>query len=374
MRESFYPFQLERNMSIWQNMVDYDLSNSGVGTLTVNDLLEQDPASITDFLSTGLGYPHTNGSTKLRMRIAALYPGANLDNVVVTTGAAQANFTTILTFMDPGDEILVMLPNYNQIWGIAKNYSLKVKTFSLYEDFNWALDPDELRHQVTEKTRLIAICNPNNPTGHILSSEERQAIVETANSVGAWILADEVYTGSEHGNTDITPSFWNEYDKTFAIGGMSKAYGLPGLRIGWVLAQKEMAEKIWARQDYITLIATSLGNELATYALSPERRSSLINRVQTNIHQGYRNFKAWCEQNQGLISHVPPQAAAFAFVRYLKDINSTELVNRLIHNQRTYVVPGDHFGLDQHLRIGFGQSTAYVNEGLRRIADELSLL
>jgi aspartate/methionine/tyrosine aminotransferase len=372
MRESFYPFQLERNMSTWQNQVEYNLSDSGVHPLTIADLLEQDPELIGEFLSTGLGYPQTNGSPELRNRIAALYPGATHDNVVVTTGAAQANFTTILSFMDPGDEILVMLPNYMQIWGIAKNYGLKVKTFSLDEELDWALDPDELRNKVSEKTRLISVCNPNNPTGHIMSIEERQAVIEAANSVGAWILADEVYAGSEHYTEEFTASIWNDYERVFAIGSTSKAYGLPGLRIGWVVASKVMADEIWSRQDYITISATALGNKLATHALNPDIRPKLVARTRAYIRRGYRNFEMWCQEHQDLISLVPPQAAAFAFVRYHKEINSTKLVDRLIHKQSTYVVPGDHFGLDQHLRISFGLSKEYVNEGLRRIVDELS--
>ena len=261
-----------------------------------------------------------------------------------------------------------------QIWGFAKNYGLKVKTFSLHEGIDWALDPEELRNNVSEKTRLITICNPNNPTGHIMSMEERQAVTEAANSVGAWILADEVYAGAEHHAEELTPSFWSDYERVFAIGSTSKAYGLPGLRIGWVVSPIEMAEEIWARQDYITISATALGNKLATHALSPEMRPKLIARTRAYIRRGYGNFEIWCEENQGLISLVPPQAAAFAFVRYHKDINSTKLVDRLIHKQSTYVVPGDHFGLDQHFRIGFGLPKEYVKEGLRRIVEELSLL
>jgi aspartate/methionine/tyrosine aminotransferase len=367
MKEKFYPFMLEREMSIWENQVQYNLSESGVHPMTTRELFNNDAELIDEFLSTELNYPQTNGLMELREQIARLYPGSTAEEVVVTTGAAQANFTTLLTLMDPGDEIVVMLPNYMQIWGVAKNFRLDVKTFSLKEDLGWGLDIDELNRTVSNKTRLIAICNPNNPTGHILSSDERQAIVKTAGKVGAWILADEVYAGAEHNTDEFTASFWGDYERVFAIGSLSKAYALPGLRIGWVVASGKMANEIWARQDYVTISATMLGNKLAAYALSPDVLPRITSRTREYVRRGYKNFEEWCIEHSNLFSLVPPQAAAIAFVRYHSQINSSELVKRLIDEQSTLVVPGDHFGLDQHLRISYGLSNDYVNEGLERI-------
>ncbi len=371
MREKFYPFMLEREMSIWENQVEYNLSESGVHPMTTLELFDGDELLIEKFLATELNYPQTNGLVELREQIARLYPGAKADQVVVTSGAAQANFTTLLTIMDPGDEIVVMLPNYMQIWGAAKNYNLNVKTFSLREENDWQVDVDELRRTVSEKTRLIAICNPNNPTGHILSAEERDAIVQAAERVGAWILADEVYAGAEHDRDEVTPSLWGEYERVFAIGSLSKAYALPGLRIGWVVAPGDLADEIWARQDYVTISATMLGNKLAAYALSPEAYPRIISRTRDYVRRGYDNFANWCQDKSELISHVRPEAAAIAFVSYNRDVNSSELVKRLINEQSTLVVPGDHFGLDQHLRISYGLDEDYVNEGLERIYQTL---
>ncbi len=367
MKEKFYPFMLEREMSIWENQVKYNLSESGVHPMTARELFNNDAQLIDEFLSTELNYPQTNGLIELREQIARLYPGSTAEQVVVTTGAAQANFTTLLTLMDPGDEIVVMLPNYMQIWGVAKNFHLDVKTFSLKEDLGWGVDIDELNRTVSKKTRLIAICNPNNPTGHILSSEERQAIVQAASKVGSWIMADEVYAGAEHNTDEITPSFWGDYERVFAIGSLSKAYALPGLRIGWVVAPGNMADEIWARQDYVTISATMLGNKLAAYALSQDVLPRILNRTREYVRRGYKNFEDWCDEHSNYFSLVPPQAAAIAFVRYRSDINSSELVQRLIDEQSTLVVPGDHFGLDQYLRISYGLSNDYVNEGLERI-------
>jgi aspartate/methionine/tyrosine aminotransferase len=372
MRENFQPFELERFMSIWEHQVDYNLSESGVRPMTTAELLGNDVGLMDKLLCTELNYPQTNGEIELRQRIAALYPGAVEDNVVVTTGAAQANFTTVLTLMDPGDEIVVMLPNYMQIWGVAMNYGLRVKTFALQEDHGWRLDTAELGKVVSEKTRLIAVCNPNNPTGHILSAEERKAVIDAASSVGAWILADEVYAGAEHHTDEVTPSFWGSYEKVLAISSLSKAYGLPGLRIGWVVAPAEVAEAVWARQDYVTIGTTMLGNKLAAHALKPDVRQRILSRTRQYTRRGYKNFSDWVAQHDDLFTFVPPEAAAVAFVRYHKQINSREFIDRLMVEQSTYVVPGDDFGLDHHLRISYGLPDEYVNEGLERIYTVLS--
>jgi len=364
--QEFIPFDLERMMSIFEYQVDYNLSESGVHPLTTQDLI-RDTRVIEELLSTELNYPQTNGTMELRESIAATYENATADNVIVTTGAAQANFTTIWTLLEPGDEILVMLPNYMQIWGIAKNFNLNVNTFYLKEDLDWHIDLDELKKSVSDKTKLIAVCNPNNPTGHIMTDEERKTVIELASKHGAWLLSDEVYSGAERMTEVKTSSFWNQYERTLAIGSMSKAYGLPGLRIGWVVAPPSIIQDIWARQDYVTIGASMLANKIATYALQPETRMHLINRTRKYIREGYKNFEAWYKTSPEIFSCVPPQALAVALLRYNAPINSTALCEKLISEASTYVVPGNHFGLDKHLRISFGLPKDFLNEGLARI-------
>lgn len=369
MGRRFITFEQERIMSLWENRVEYNISESGVHPLTVTKLVE-DPSFVEELLTTGLTYPQSNGIDKLREHIAALYPGANSNNVLVTTGCAQANYTAILTLMEPGDEIVIMLPNYLQIWGIAHNLGLNVKSFHLKEELRWFIDLDELEDAVTDNTRLIAVVNPNNPTGHILTGDEMDAIAAAADRVGAWLLADEVYAGAERVTDKFTPSFWGRTEKVLAMNSLSKAYGLPGLRIGWVVAPEEIIAEIWARQDYITIGTTMLGNKLAAYALSPEIRPRIIARTRKYIRDGYGNLEAWLEENEGTFTLIPPQAAAIAFPRYHREINSTELV-KLFIEKSVFCVPGDNFGLDHFIRISFGLPADYLNEGLRRLQQVL---
>jgi aspartate/methionine/tyrosine aminotransferase len=331
--------------------------------------LVQEEQVLDELLSRRLGYPHTNGLPELRERIAALYPGASPENVLVTNGCAEANFNSVLTVLQPGDEILVMLPNYMQIWGVAQNFGFALKTFSLQESSGWGVDLDGLDRAVNAKTKLIAICNPNNPTGHILSQTELGSILEKAGEVGAWVLADEVYAGTERLQEEVTPSVWGQYEKVLATGSLSKAYALPGLRLGWVVAPRGMVQQIWARQDYTTISASLLSNVIATYALRHDVRNRLLDRARKYVREGYSLLEGWLEEHPQLFQLHPPQAAAIAFVRYDLEISSTALWERLIHEKSVLVVPGDHFGHDHHLRISFGLPREYLLEGLRRIME-----
>lgn len=365
-RGTFQPFDMERMMSKWENVIEYNLSESGVHPLAIRELVD-DPAVIDELLDTPLHYPQTNGIPELRERIASLYPGATTDNVLVTVGCIEANFITLQTLVAPGEEIVVMLPNYMQIWGAAQNLGIRVKTFHLREELGWAPDLDELNDVVSQRTKLIAVCNPDNPTGHILTEAEMGAIAATADSVGAWLLADEVYSGAERLTDTQTPSFWGRYDKVLAMNSLSKAYGLPGLRIGWVVAPTDTVDEIWARHEYVNISATMLSNQLAAIALSPRVRPRLLQRTRDYIRRGYPILDAWLESHEGTFSMVPPEAAAIAYVRYDLDVNSTELVERLLREKSVFIVPGDHFGMDRYLRISYGLPEDHLTAGLDRI-------
>ncbi len=364
---TFQPFVMERMMSKYEQAVEYNLSESGVHPISLSELLDGDPDQIASLLSTDLNYPHVNGIPELRENIAALYDGAGADNILVTVGAAEANYITIRTLLSAGDEIVIMLPNYMQVWGIAKNHGSSIRPFHLREETGWALDLDELRDAVTTNTKLIAVCNPNNPTGYILSEVEMDAIIAAAADVGAWILADEVYRGAERSTGNQSPSFYGRYDKVIAIGSLSKAYGLPGLRIGWAVGPPDTIDEIWARHEYITISATILANKLAVIALSTEVRPRLIQRARKYIREGYPVLQEWMDGHGDTFRLTPPQAAAIAFARYRLDINSSVLTERLRTEKSVLIVPGDHFGMDHFVRISFGLPYGYLVGALNRI-------
>jgi aspartate/methionine/tyrosine aminotransferase len=166
-----------------------------------------------------------------------------------------------------------------------------------------------------------------------------------------------------------TPSFFGRYDKVLAMGSMSKAYGLPGLRIGWVVGPADTLDEIWARHEYTTISATMLSNKLAAIALSPEVRPRIIQRTRDYIRRGYPVLQQWMESHKDTFRFIQPQAAAITFVRYNLDINSTDLIERLRREKSVLIVPGDHFGMDHFVRISFGLPHDYLTAALNRIHD-----
>jgi len=367
----FQPFLQERMMSKFEQDVEYNLSESGVHPVSLGELLAGAPEYMNHLLATELNYPHANGIPELRDNIAALYDGATAEHVLVTVGAAEANYITTRTLLSAGDEVVIMLPNYMQIWGIAKNHGYVVKEFHLREENGWAPDLDELNEAVTTRTKLIAVCNPNNPTGYILTESEMDAVIAAAERVGAWILADEVYSGGERLTDEQSPSFYGRCDRVLAVGSVSKAYGLPGLRIGWVVGPPDTVDDIWARHEYTTISATMLSNKLAAIALSPAVRPRLIQRTRSYIRSGYPVLQQWMNSHGNTFHLTPPQAAAIAFIRYHLDINSTLFTERLRKEKSVLIVPGDHFGMDHLVRVSFGLPHDYLVPALHRIHELL---
>lgn len=363
----FTTFDLERSQSVWEQKVDINLTESGVHPIRLDELLGGDADMRTRLMSCEINYPHVNGNPALRENIAALYEGANIENVLVTVGAAEANNIIMETLMQPGDELASLSPTYKQVWGIAQNHGNLVRPFRLLSSEGWALDIDELNRQVTDKTRIIAIVNPNNPTGHIMTEAEMDAVVAAAQRVGAWILADEVYRGAERLREDETPSFFGRYEKVLAVGSMSKAYGLPGLRIGWIVGPAKTVDDIWLRHEYSTISASMLSNLLATFALSAAVRPRLMQRSRNYVRKGFEVLASWLDSQDGLFSYTPPEASAVSFIRYHLEVNSTELMETLCREASVFLGAGDSFGMDHHLRIAFGQEESVLEEAFSRI-------
>ena len=361
-------------MSRYEQTVDFNLSESGVHPVTLGELVGNDDDLMADLLGTELTYPHVNGTPELRAEIARLYHDASPDSVLVTVGGIEANYLAVSTLLQPGDHMVVMVPNYMQVWGVARNRGVVVDTFGLDAERSWAPDLEELEAKVNSDTKLIAVCNPNNPTGRILTNEEMATIVSLADSVGAWILADEVYRGAERLTDVETESFYGRYDRVVAVGSMSKAYGLPGLRLGWAVTGAEALEDMWARHEYLTISATAVSNRLAAHALSESVRSRLIGRTRRFIRGGFPRLDGWVRGLGDLIEPVHHEASAVALLRYRLAMNSTELADRLRTEQSVLVVPGDHFGLDGFLRVSFGLPSEILLPALDRVGELLAVL
>ena len=358
-------FAMERLQSVWENRVEWNVSESGVHPLRVEELVD-DPAAIAALMTQGLGYTQTNGSVELRTAIATMYPDATAEHVEVTNGGSEANCLALMHLVQPGDEAVVMTPNYMQVLGLARGLGAAVRTWPLIASSRWSPDLDSLDALVGARTRLIMICNPNNPTGARLTATELDAVGRIADRAGAWVLSDEIYRGAELDGVE-TPTMWGRAARVIVTSGLSKAYGLPGLRIGWVVGPPATVDALWGVHDYTSIAPGAISDRLARIALAPARRSQLLARTRAIVRANYPVLRDWIAARAPLLSHVTPEAGAIAFVRYQHAINSTRLIERLRDESSVLVVPGDHFEMDGYLRIGFGTDAAHLTASLDRI-------
>jgi aspartate/methionine/tyrosine aminotransferase len=368
-------FQMERTQCLYENEVEYNLSESGVLPVTVRELVEA--AGDTDaFLDSGLKYPHANGSPQLRERIAAFYPGAEAANVLVTNGTSEANYTTLWGLLEQSGRVAVMLPNYLQSWGIARAYADRADAFHLVEQGagsarRWALDIEELRTSVTARTKVIMVTNPNNPTGAVLNEEEMQEIVRVARKVGAWIVSDEVYRGAEVRPGPTSPTFWGRYDKVIVTAGLSKAFGMPGARIGWIVGPPKTVARLWSYQDYTTLTPAILSDKLAAIAMEPARRERLLARTRRIIRENLPQVESWIRSHDDIFDYIPPVAGAIVTIRYRLPIRSATLFDRLRLERSVLITPGAHFGIGKYIRLGYGYDIRKTLAGVSRIDEFL---
>ncbi len=364
-------FELERVQSLFENTVDYNLTESGFHPYKLNELLTND--QLKEIENSVLGYGQTNGSIELRKRIAHYYDNCTEENVLVTNGSAEANFIACHTLLEKGDEVVMMVPNYMQIQGIAEEIGCEVKFFHLKEENDWAPDLEELENIVSQKTKMIALCNPDNPTGYTLTEDEMKEIVRIAKKFDSWIYSDEVYRGAELDNIDI-PSFYGYYNKVMVNGSLSKAYALPGLRLGWLVGPIALINDSWAYHDYTSISSGILSQKIGEIALIPEVKEKIKKRNRTMLRENLVLCEEWLSKHKNLFHFVPPKAGGMAFIRYNFDMNSTLLAERLRKEKSVFILAGDTYGMDHYFRIGIGAEKDYLQKGLNLISDFLNNL
>jgi hypothetical protein len=365
-------FEMERMQSTWENLVEFDMSESGVRPVTLRDLVDMG-FDLDAAVDMPLGYSQSNGTLALRERLGAIYPGAGVDHIEVTNGTSEANYLVALSVLSPGDEVAMEVPNYMQLWGVPQSLQAPVRTFRLDPGRGWEPDWDEFERAVNPRTRLLYLSNPNNPSGAVLSDEAMRRMVRRCEEMNTWLLADEVYLGAELEGAR-TRSFWGMSDKVVVTSGLSKAYGIPGVRIGWIVGPPPLVEVCWSQHDYLTIGPNKLSDMVARVAVEAANREKLYQRTRAILNANLPIIEGWAAGFGGLLEFNRPRAGAMTLVRYRADVPSIALADRIRMEQSTLVVPGAHVGLEGHLRIWYGGRQDYVTEGLRRIGAVLSAL
>jgi aspartate/methionine/tyrosine aminotransferase len=363
-------FRLERLQSLYENEVELNLSDSGVHPFDLRTLLDGEAREA--LLDVELGYGHTHGAPGLRRAIAGLYDDRDEDEILVTTGGVEANFLLVMTLVEPGDRIVVVTPNYLQISGWARAAGADVVEVPLDAERGWALDREALAAAMTPSTRLVTVCTPNNPTGTMLSEDDRAWLVGRVEALGAWLHADEVYAGSEL-DGDTPPSIADLTPRAIVTNSLSKAMALPGLRIGWLCGPRETIYAAWQRKDYTSITTSALSEAIAELALAPARRSAILERSRDWLRANRATLADWIAANPGFRCELPV-AGGMALVAYDAPIGSDDLATCLREADGVLVVPGSCYGIEGHFRVGIGAPPAVLSAGLERIARRIAAL
>jgi hypothetical protein len=360
---------MERMQSTWENLVEFDMSESGVRPVSLRELAEMG-LDLDSILDMPLGYSQSNGTLGLREELTCVYPGASVEQIEVTNGTSEANYLLALALLRDGDEVALEVPNYMQYGGVPRSMGAKMNHFRLRIDADWEPDWEEFERAVNPRTRLVYLSNPNNPSGSVLTPTAMERIVRRCEHVGAYLLADEVYLGAEI-HRERTPSFWGMSDRVIVTSGLSKAYGIPGVRIGWIVGPKDVVAECWSQHDYITIGPNKISDAVARIAVRPENREKLYSRTRTILQQNLPAMRQWAEGFDGFLTFREPQAGALCLMRYASPTPSYQLAERIRVQQSVLIVPGSHLGLEGYLRVWLGGKPEFLAEGLRRIGIEL---
>ena len=353
-------FLLERNQTLYENSALINLTESGVHAATIADLLDANERARLAELPLGYGY--TDGRPQLRHAIADWHPGAGPENVLVANGTSEANLLALSALTEPGDQIIVIVPNFMQLDGLARGLGVTVAQVSLRPEDDWQPDIAAVDAAIGPRTRLVTLCDPNNPTGVAMTDASRRALAELTARRGVTLHVDEIYRGSEIDGGEAATAY-ELGEHVVVTGGLAKSFGLPGLRIGLLVAPPALVAEGHRRQDYTTIGTGPLAQVLAEAALTDPVRTRLLTRGQAILSAGRERVADWLRIHNGW-SWVRPEASGMAFLAYDLDILSEAFVTALREEEGVFVCAGRWFGLDCHIRLGFGVDPHHLAEGL----------
>ena len=359
-------------MTKYETKVDWDIAESGIYPMSSREILnllapEERQVELDRLLDLRLGYSEACGSAELRGLIAATYENTSPDEILVTTGAIEANFLLFNELLSAGDRIVIVSPAYQQLHSVAKAIGCDVALWNLRDDGGFHFDLDDLRALATPGTRMIVVNTPHNPTGAMLSEQELREIYALAEELNAWVLSDEAYRWLDlPGSPPLAPPMRNLGPRAISTGTFSKPFGLPGLRIGWIAAPEDVVRRCWGLRDYISLSPGKLNDALAVIAF--RHRDQIVERTRRIVAENLPFAKRWFAENADLVSWTPPRGGILALMSYQLDLPSLELANRLAEDYSVMLAPGSAFGYEGYLRIGVGNTSAIFAEGLQQTA------
>ena len=368
------PFAVEEWMNAWEVGAKYNIAETCVDSISMNDLFELTGEDKTEFLNRlcarRLSYGDIEGLPEFRKGVCGLYKTLNIENIVPTHGASGANHHVFYSLISPGDRVVSIMPTYQQLYSIPESYGADVQILHLSKENNYLPDLEKLSRLVTPKTKMICINNPNNPTGALMSEQMLREIVEIARSADAWILCDEVYRhlSQEDG---WCPSIVDLYEKGISVSSMSKVFSLAGLRLGWIATHDmSVVKSCLSHRDYNLVSCGVFDEMLAAAAL--KHRDKLLERSRKIVRENLQILDDWVG-SEPHVSYVKPKAGTTALVYYDLDISSYEFCEEMYKKTGAFVTPGDCFEVPHSMRIGYAYGKQDLIDGLKAISEYIAM-
>ncbi len=364
-------FGVEIWMNAHENDAKFNLAETCVDSITVAELLElsgRNDDALAELLPLRMGYGAIEGSERLKAAISALYDRQGPENVIVTHGTIGANHLVHTALVGPGDVVVTVVPTYQQHYSIPEACLAEVRLVRLRPENGFLPDLEELA-QAARGAKLIALTNPNNPTGALIDRAGLEAIAAIARENGAWVLCDEVYRGIDQEGDGFTASLADLYERGISTCGMSKAYSLAGLRLGWIAAPEEIIRAVSVHRDYTTISVGRLDDHFAAIALESSGR--VLDRSRRITRENLAILDEWVA-GEPKISYVRPRSGTTALLRYDLPLPSADLCRALQAETGVMLLPGSALDMEGWLRIGYACDTGTLTKGLALFGDWLA--
>jgi aspartate/methionine/tyrosine aminotransferase len=368
------PFGIEMWMNEFEDHCKYNLAETCVKSMTIGELLEISGKNIkfTEELSSmKLTYGEITGSKQLRKNIASLYKNQTTENVMVTHGAIGANSLIYNTLISKGDKVVSVLPTYQQHYSIPESLGAELSILKLKPEHKFLPDINELKQLIKPDTKLIALTNPNNPTGSLMDEALLLEIVDIARTCDAYIICDEVYRGTNQNDPEYGTSIVDIYEKGISTGSMSKTYSLAGLRLGWITASPDILKDVFIHRDYNTISVGVIDDYFASIAL--ENRKKIALRNTTITRNNLEILDNWVK-NERFFSYVKPKAGTTALLKYEFNIPSREFCIQILKNTGVLFAPGSAMDMEGWVRIGYANDSKILTQGLTVLSKYLDKL
>lgn len=365
------PFDIEIWMNEFENQCEYNLAETCVASLTIEQLLSlsgKTETVLADLLPMHLTYGAIEGSDRLRHSICSLYDNQRPDNVIVTHGAIGGNALVYQTLIGAGDHVISFLPTYQQHYSIPESLGAEVDILSLRPENEFLPDLDELQSLMRSDTKLIAINNPNNPTGALMDETLLNQIIDIARQSGAWILSDEVYRGTDQAGDGNTASIADLYELGVATNSMSKSFSLAGLRLGWIVGPVKFIEQVTIHRDYNTISVGMIDDYFACLAL--EAKNEILKRSRQITRGNLQILDDWIS-SESRVSYVKPKSGTTALLKFHIDLPSREFCVQLLKATGVMLTPGSAMDMEGWIRIGYANDPEILSQGLAKISEFL---